>query len=358
MISLSLCMIVKNEEKVLPRILTLIKEVADKILICDTGSADNTKEIVREFTTEIYDFPWKDDFSAARNFISEKVRTDYWMWLDADDMITQENLFRLKQLKENLSPDTDMVMMDYVTDFDEWNHPVFSFYRERILKTSRNFRWQGRVHESITPMGNILYSPIQIEHRKTKYNSSFRNLHIYQQIIEDGEILEPRDLFYYGRELFYHKQYEYAIWILEKFLKEPGGWIENKLDSCLVLSHCYQASGDNTHALEILCHSFILDIPRAEICCEIGKILFMEQNFSLAAYWYHQALLAPDNKQNGGFYLPDCHNFIPFLQLCVCLDKFGMHQEAFEFHRKTKALKPEHPSVIQNEIYFHEVLGF
>ena len=117
------------------------------------------------------------------------------------------------------------------------------------------------------------------------------------------------------------------------------------------------ASGDNTHALEILCHSFILDIPRAEICCEIGKIFFMEQNFSLAAYWYHQALLAPDNKQNGGFYLPDCHNFIPFLQLCVCLDKFGMHQEAFEFHRKTKALKPEHPSVIQNEIYFHEVLG-
>ena len=141
-------MIVKNEEKVLPRILTLIKEVA------------------REFTAEIYDFPWKDDFSAARNFISEKVRTDYWMWLDADDMITQENLFRFKQLKENLSPDTDMVMMDYVTDFDEWNHPVFSFYRERILKTSSNFRWQGRVHESITPMGNILYSPIQIEHRK------------------------------------------------------------------------------------------------------------------------------------------------------------------------------------------------
>ena len=325
MISLSLCMIVKNEEKVLPRILTPIKEVADKILICDTGSADNTKEIAREFTAEIYDFPWKDDFSAARNFISEKVRTDYWMWLDADDIITQENLFRLKQLKENLSPDTDMVMMDYVTDFDEWNHPVFSFYRERILKTSRNFRWQGRVHESITPMGNILYSPIQIEHRKTNNNSSFRNLHIYQQIIEDGE---------------------------------PGGWIENKLDSCLVLSHCYQASGDNTHALEILCHSFILDIPRAEICCEIGKILFMEQNFSLAAYWYHQALLAPDNKQNGGFYLPDCHNFIPFLQLCVCLDKFGMHQEAFEFHRKTKELKPEHPSVIQNEIYFHEVLGF
>ncbi len=78
--------------------------LANKILICDTGSTDRTKEIIREFTAEVYDFPWKNDFSAARNFISEKVSTDYWMWLDADDMITQENLYRLKQLKETLAP--------------------------------------------------------------------------------------------------------------------------------------------------------------------------------------------------------------------------------------------------------------
>ena len=166
-------LLTKNEEKVLPRILKPMKEIVDKILICDTGSTDRTKEIIREFTAEVYDFPWKNDFSAARNFISEKVSTDYWMWLDADDMITQENLYRLKQLKETLSPNTDMVMMDYVTDFDEWNHAAFSCYRERILKTSRNFRWRGRVHESIIPTGNILYSPIQIEHRKIKPCSSF-----------------------------------------------------------------------------------------------------------------------------------------------------------------------------------------
>ena len=76
-------MIVKNEEKVLPRILKPMKEIVDKILICDTGSTDRTKEIIREFTAEVYDFHG-NDFSAARNFISEKVSTDYWMWLDAE----------------------------------------------------------------------------------------------------------------------------------------------------------------------------------------------------------------------------------------------------------------------------------
>ena len=54
-------MIVKNEEKVLPRILKPMKEIVDKVLICDTGSTDRTKEIIREFTAEVYDFPWKND---------------------------------------------------------------------------------------------------------------------------------------------------------------------------------------------------------------------------------------------------------------------------------------------------------
>ena len=67
MISIGLCMIVKNEEAVLRRILTPMSKLVDKIYICDTGSVDKTKEIAREFTDEVYDFLWKDDFSAARN---------------------------------------------------------------------------------------------------------------------------------------------------------------------------------------------------------------------------------------------------------------------------------------------------
>lgn len=219
MISIGLCMIVKNEEAVLRRILTPMSKLVDKIYICDTGSVDKTKEIAREFTDEVYDFLWKDDFSAARNFITEKADTDYWMWLDADDVITPENQEKLLRLKESMDSDTDVVMMDYAVGFDEWEHVTFSYYRERIMKTSRNFRWQGRVHETVVPAGNISYSDVVIEHRKIKAGESFRNLHIYEQMIDSGEKMEPRHFFYYGRELFYHKQYEYAILILKNFWK-------------------------------------------------------------------------------------------------------------------------------------------
>ena len=66
MISLSLCMIVKNEEKVLPRILKPMKEIVDKILICDTGSTDRTKELSENLQQKFMIFHGKMYFSAAR----------------------------------------------------------------------------------------------------------------------------------------------------------------------------------------------------------------------------------------------------------------------------------------------------
>lgn len=62
MISLSLCMIVKNEEAVLERILKPVSQVMDAILIADTGSSDRTKEIAEQYTSLVYDFPWCDRF--------------------------------------------------------------------------------------------------------------------------------------------------------------------------------------------------------------------------------------------------------------------------------------------------------
>ena len=135
MSSLSLCMIVKNEEAVLERILKPISEIMDEILIADTGSSDRTKEIAEQYTSQIFDFVWCDDFSAARNFLVEKVRTDYWMWLDADDVLNEENLEKMKKLKAALDGETDVVMMEYAVGFDTDGKTTFSYYRGRILKT-------------------------------------------------------------------------------------------------------------------------------------------------------------------------------------------------------------------------------
>ena len=66
MASVSLCMIVKNEEDVLERCLESAAGLVDEIIVVDTGSTDRTREIAARFTSQVYDFPWQDDFSAAR----------------------------------------------------------------------------------------------------------------------------------------------------------------------------------------------------------------------------------------------------------------------------------------------------
>ena len=77
MISISLCMIIKNEGKVLSRCLDSIKDLVDEIIIIDTGSTDNTKTIASNYTDKIYDFEWNDNFSAARNYSFSKATKDY-----------------------------------------------------------------------------------------------------------------------------------------------------------------------------------------------------------------------------------------------------------------------------------------
>ena len=82
-------------------------------------------------------------------------------------------------------------MMKYLTGFDENGRTSFSYYRERILKNHKGFRWQGRVHEAVPPAGNILYTDIEIQHRKEGAGDKDRNLRIYETMLSQGEPLEP-----------------------------------------------------------------------------------------------------------------------------------------------------------------------
>lgn len=358
MISLSLCMIVKNEADVLPRILSPMTDIAGHILIADTGSVDQTKEIACKYGAQVFDFPWCEDFSAARNFLLEKVHTDYWMWLDADDLITPANLTLLSSLKNSLPSDTDIVMMKYITAFHTDQSPAFSYYRERILKTSCNFRWCGKVHEAIILSGKLLYSPIQIEHRKIKISDPDRNLRIYQHMLANAEVLDSRQEFYYGKELFYHKLYREAAAVFLHFLENPEAWLENQLDACLQLCYCYRALGENDKAMNILFKSFQFDVPRAEICYELGNLFLEKSAFISAVYWYQQALNAPYCEQDGGFFIPDCHDFLPLVQLCVCYDKLGQYKTSFDCLQRAAKIHPDEPCIIQNQQYFLQKHGF
>ena len=350
--TISLCMIVKNEEMHIARCLDSVAELVEEIIIVDTGSVDRTVEIASGYTSKVYPYLWKDDFSAARNYSFSKASMDYCMWMDADDILEETEKDKFLQLKQTLSMDTDIVMMKYNTSFDEAGKPSFSYFRERWIRNCANYRWVGAVHEVIPPSGNIVYSEIAICHKKMNAGDSERNLNIYKKLLAEGKQLEPRHQYYYGRELYYHKQYEEAVSVLEQFLVSAEGWVENKIEACYICANCYYRLGKEQSALNTLLRSMSFDMPRAELCCEIGKYFLEHGNYHTAAYWYETALNRPKNECSSGFVLPDCYDYVPLIQLCVCFDKIGDRKKAKEYNERAGACKPYSQAYLHNKQYF------
>ncbi|MBC8570333.1 tetratricopeptide repeat-containing glycosyltransferase family 2 protein [Zongyangia hominis] len=352
MISISVCMIVKNEEDVLGRCLESVRDIADEIVVVDTGSTDKTRQIAAAFTSKVYDFPWTDDFASARNFSFSKATRDYCLWLDADDVLLPEDREKLIALKETLDPEVDMVMMKYNTAFDEGGHPTFSYYRERLIRRDRAFPWVGEIHEVIVPAGKVLHCDIAVTHRKEGPGDPDRNLRIFEGMLRRGKVLEPRQQFYYARELYYHARYPEAIAVFTAFLDGGKGWVENNIDACRHLALCYDAVGDERNSLRALWRSLEYDSPRAEICCDIGAHLMGRAQYGAAVFWYELAATRTRDDASGAFVLPDCYDFIPYLQLCVCHDRLGHRQKAEAYNELAAAIHPDAPAVLHNRAYF------
>lgn len=353
--TISLCMIVKNEEMHIARCLDSVQGLVEEIIVVDTGSVDRTVEIVSKYTSKVYSYLWKDDFSDARNYSFSKASMDYCMWMDADDILEEVEKDKFLRLKQNLSSDTDIVMMKYNTSFDEAGKPSFSYFRERWIRNKSYYRWLGVVHEVIPLSGKIVYSDIAISHKKINVRDPDRNLNIYRKVLAEGKLLDPRQQYYYGRELYYHDQYNEAVSVLEQFLRLEEGWIENKIEACSICAKCYYSLGQEQSALNTLLRSMSFDLPRAELCCEIGKYFLDRGHYHIAAYWYETALSRPKNEYSGGFILPDCYDYIPLLQLCVCFDKMGDRKKAKEYNERAGICKPYSEAYLYNKQYFNRL---
>lgn len=356
MFTVSLCMIVKNEQQVLQRCIESIKDFTDEIIIVDTGSTDLTKEIAQKYGS-VYDFKWCDDFSKARNFAFSKAKSDYIMWLDADDVIKKESLDKLLNWKKTQnSNEIDVVMMPYHLDIDENGNSNFIYYRERILKNKAGFIWQGAVHECIQPTGKIVYLDIPVEHHKEKESKlSDRNLKIYQKQLKKDGTLDARSKFYYARELMTHKMFEKAVNMFEGFINDENGWIENKIEALRNLSYCFMMQNQIENAKKSLLNAFLLDEPRAEICCDLAMIFVKQEQYDKAKFWYKTAYKCFPDAKKGGFTQIDCYGYIPCIGLCVCYDYLGQKDKAIKWNEKAGIFKPDSKAVLHNRAYFNNV---
>src|SRR5699024_12143978 len=122
MMTISLCMIVQNEEDVLERCLDSIKNLVDEINIIDTGSTDRTIEIAKKYTDHVFYFEWTGKFKDARNESFKHATKDYILYLDADDVLLEEDQEKFMKVKETLFPSIDTVYMIYNEGIDVFSN--------------------------------------------------------------------------------------------------------------------------------------------------------------------------------------------------------------------------------------------
>lgn len=165
----SLSMIVRDEEQNLAACLSPVTHLFDEIVIVDTGSRDRTKEVARRFTPHVYDFPWCDDFSAARNESLRHVTGDWVFWLDADDRMDGQNLAKLKRVFESeLTEWPRVFFMDTLLPPTQRGEDLSVVTHARLFRRSATLRWRGRVHEQLLTDDDSaqepIFSSVQIQH--------------------------------------------------------------------------------------------------------------------------------------------------------------------------------------------------
>jgi glycosyltransferase involved in cell wall biosynthesis len=176
---LTLSMIVKDEEEQLPGCLESVKDIADEIVIVDTGSTDKTKELAKKFKAKIFDFEWSNDFAAARNEALKHCTGKWILYLDADERLDAKTALLVKPLLESAGDDIGGYICTIESDHSQLDGST-ERHRGGYPRIFRNYGYptiafQGRVHEQITPsifaLGkSINFSEIIIQH--LGYNQS------------------------------------------------------------------------------------------------------------------------------------------------------------------------------------------
>lgn len=348
--SLSVTMIVKDEADVIERVLKCASKFADEIILIDTGSTDNTIEVAKQYTEKIYNYVWTDDFSSARNFGIDKCTGDYFMWMDADDVVPDKTISAINKWKQNKS-DVDVLMMPYNISFDENNNPIFTYYRERILRNN-GFKFEGRVHECIVPKGKIGYLDFPIEHRKIKASKPKRNLKIYEKMEQEGKEFNARENFYYANELFYNNMYDDAIPRYLKVIYSADAFIENRIQACVNLAVIYKEKNMLGYAKELLFKTFEFDLPRPEPVCRIAEIYYTQKDYKRAIFWYKVALMSDCDAKTGAFINKEFVSYLPNLMLAVCYYNLKDKKTALKFNKEALKSRPNDKLALKNQTFY------
>ncbi|WP_196592587.1 glycosyltransferase family 2 protein [Pectinatus sottacetonis] len=300
---ISACVIVKNEAVNIQTWLCCMKKIADELIVVDTGSADDTKQMSSRAGAKVYDFIWQDDFAAAKNYAISKAKGDWVLFFDADEYFSETVA---KQLQQQLliflhNDDIEAFLCKLVNiDKDKNNKFLSSFYQLRIFKNKPGIAYEGAIHEELKNKGRSLRLaalPAEIYAYHTGYSASVnatkleRNLIILQQQInrhgEDKKLYPYLATCYFGL-----KQYEKTIYYLQEFINSGINMLGAEVYVFIQYIDALELAGCSHNEVEKVLAEGLKRFPKSpDLNYKKGIMLFSENKFSNAEKYLHKALL-------------------------------------------------------------------
>jgi glycosyltransferase involved in cell wall biosynthesis len=357
--TICLTMIVRNESRVIERCLEAVKPFIDSWAITDTGSDDDTMEIIERVMEgvpgKLYQEPWLN-FGHNRTiaFQNAKRHGSYALIFDADDLISVSDGFEWPAM------DAQAYEVDIL-------HGGTSYRQQRLLSTKEDWKWVGVLHEYPT-MGRLISSPHIPGFRVVGTSDGNRsNRSAQEKFREDALILEealkespddPRYLFYLAQSYRDSGQHLKAIDAYKKRV-EVGGWDEETWYSMLQIGILHESTSDSwDDAFLAYIDAYKFRPTRSEPLVAIAKHFRLEDKFHLGYMFAKQAkdIPQPDDRL---FIDVACYQWLALDEYAVCCYWLGKHREAVDANITLLQSAPEchRPRIRQNLNFSIKALG-
>jgi glycosyltransferase involved in cell wall biosynthesis len=357
---ISLCMIVKNEEEHLPRLLCSVAGLVDEVIIVDTGSTDKTKDIIMSFdavtdkvmTTVLMEEPWTDDFSKARNVGIDHATGDWILVLDADEELGPGAEEVLAMLTSDENAEGYFVkLINHLGegDWTELNEDlVFRLFRNRP-----GYRYRGAIHEQVADLimekrgrhscgiarDLVINHYGFLEETIAGKDKKERNLKMLaKRVMEEPENLLLR--YHYGIELLRSERYREA---LSEFILATSGIDKTisylpKLVRYIIIS--LYMGGKPDPALDLVNLGIRLYPRYADLYYHGGLISFAKGDLVMAYDYFKKAIMCPEHPPEYSSF-DGVRGYRSFYHLGLISEWFGRHAESLQWFKRCVEERPE-----------------
>jgi len=272
MATISLCMIVKNEERFIGQCIESVKGLVDEVIVVDTGSSDKTKGIAKGAGARVFDYEWDNNTSNARNFSISKASSEWILVLDADETLSEKDFEGIRELIKKDVDGYSLIQRNYTN-----NEFLLNFvscegdsYEEggsfkgfvsvpivRLFRNDKNIFYEREAHEVVEHSimrkgGKIIATNIPIHHFKELKGEEIgkKKIEHYAKLSKKTVKVNPLDAKAYfdiGLAHFKNKEHDKAIKYYELAIKANPKWVEPYFG----LSEVYGIKGDYNKCVEI-----------------------------------------------------------------------------------------------------------